>query len=576
MTGAYVYTPAIWPPTTAAIFLAVLGLYSWRRRSVLAARPLVASLLFGALWMLGIALEVAAVAPGAKIAWHQFQALWQLPASTTMACFALEYAYPGRWLTRRNLILLVIPPLVNTLLIVTGNAQLIRLEIASDGWVVRRFGALGAIMMGYGLSLGLVNMAAFLWLFIRSPQHRGPVALMLLGDLLGRGLYGLYGFSLFPLPVLTLLNSFVASLLLNWTMYAIALFGFRIFDPLPAARRTAIEQMREGMVVFDNHGRVASLNPAAAGVLAIPPARVRGKTLQELLPASPDWIARIADLAAAPLDKAPATADISLGTGPETRHYALMLSLLKDFRGLAVGRLLLLSDVTEQRRAQTQRLEQQRASAMLEERDRLARELHDDLGQVLSYVKMQAHAARAQLAQDEKGMADDCLAQLIRATQEAHIDVREYIFGARLTPDSDFDFLPALEQYLRRFTANYGIRTELIVPPEFPSDAFAPVVQAQLLRIIQEALTNARKHAQPERIQISFKPAGNRAQVTIRDDGGGFDPEQATGEEGHFGLHFMRQRAEEVGARLVLVSGPGCGTQITVDAPLRAREVSDA
>ncbi len=212
MTGAYVYTFAIWPPLIAAIFLTALSLYSWRRRSIHAALPLAISLLFATLWLLGIALEVAAVAPAIKIAWHKFQAAWQLPTATATACFALEYAYPGRWLTRRNLILLVLPPLLFMLLLITTDAQLMwrQLEVAPDGAIVRRFTTPGAILVVYGLSLGLVNVAAFLWMFIRSPQHRWPVALMLFGDIAGRSVYSLYALNAAHLSSLTVLDSFIA------------------------------------------------------------------------------------------------------------------------------------------------------------------------------------------------------------------------------------------------------------------------------------------------------------------------------------------------------------------------------
>ena len=116
MTGAYVYSPAIWPPLVGAVFLAAIGLYCWRQRRVPAALPLAAVSLFGGLWLLGIALEAAAVAPATKIGWFRFQALWRMPTVTAGLCFVLEYAYPGRWLTRRNLSLLSIPVLLDILL----------------------------------------------------------------------------------------------------------------------------------------------------------------------------------------------------------------------------------------------------------------------------------------------------------------------------------------------------------------------------------------------------------------------------------------------------------------------------
>ncbi len=298
MPGAYAYTASIWPPLAAAVSLAVLGRYSWRRRSVPAALPLAACALVGALWLLGLAFEAAAVAPATKILWHKFQAAWHMPTAATMTCFALEYVYPGRWLTRRNLGLLALASLMALLLIVLNDAQLMwrSLQVGPDGMVVRSFATPGLILMACGLGLVLVNIAAFLWLFIRSPQHRWPVALMLFAEIASRGLYVLdisqTVSPTFPEPMF-------AGFLMIWTTYAIALFGFRILDPLPAARATALAQMPEGMVVFDARWRVANLNPAAATMLSISPARARGKTFAELLPAIPDLSARLAGAPAA-------------------------------------------------------------------------------------------------------------------------------------------------------------------------------------------------------------------------------------------------------------------------------------
>jgi nitrate/nitrite-specific signal transduction histidine kinase len=92
---------------------------------------------------------------------------------------------------------------------------------------------------------------------------------------------------------------------------------------------------------------------------------------------------------------------------------------------------------------------------MLQEREWLARELHDELSQVLAYVTVQARAARDQVDRDQKGTAHACLTQLITVAQEAHTDAREYILGAKLAVDSNSDLLLALEQCLRRFTAHY-------------------------------------------------------------------------------------------------------------------------
>jgi signal transduction histidine kinase len=328
----------------------------------------------------------------------------------------------------------------------------------------------------------------------------------------------------------------------------------------------AIEQMREGMVVLDTGWRALRLNPAAAAILGVPAARARGKTWVELLPSHPDPRECLGS-GATPIE-------VNLGSdaaaGAGGRHYTLALTPLTDHRAVTLGYLLLLHDVTEQRRAQARIVEQQRALAMLQEREQLARELHDGIGQVLGYVKMQAQAARDRLTRDQVAAADADLAQLVAVAQDAHADVREYILGARTPAAAEPGFLPALQHYLERFSQQYGLRTELIAPPDWSDEVLEPTVEAQLLRIIQEGLTNARKHAKAHGVQVSVQLSTDHAQVTVQDDGVGFDLALlATAEGQKYGLGFMRERAHEVGGSVEIRSSPGAGTQVLVTVPRR-------
>jgi hypothetical protein len=121
MTWNIAYTPQIWPSTLTAFVLIALVIYSHHRRSVPGALPLAFATLFAVLWMAGISLEVAAVDASAKIFWVKFQTAWMLPIATAVSGFLLEYAWPGRWLTRRNLALLSIPCLLHLGMILTNN-----------------------------------------------------------------------------------------------------------------------------------------------------------------------------------------------------------------------------------------------------------------------------------------------------------------------------------------------------------------------------------------------------------------------------------------------------------------------
>jgi PAS domain S-box-containing protein len=385
------------------------------------------------------------------------------------------------------------------------------LPVGPDGAVQAVYAPLGLVLLASGWGLILINTAALGWLFIRSPQHRWPAAIILAGQWVARGIFLL---EVARVPTPALLDPAALSVMAAWSGYAIALFGFRIFDPLPAARQTVIEQMHAGVVVFDVAWRVVSLNPAAQEILGISESVARGKTWQQMAPPG-GWLPALPDDSTQPAGAEIELPQVTLRTGAAARHYAPALSELRDFRGLVIGRLLILRDVTEQRRAQAQILEQQRAAAMLQERERLARELHDELGQVLAYVAVQARAARDLVDRDQPAAAHDYLTQLLAVAQDTHAEVREFIAGAGLVSDPAFHLLPALERYLRRYGANHGVRAELHVDPGFPVAALDPVVEVQLLRIIEEALTNARKHGSPSCVEVRFGGAHQRAQARL-------------------------------------------------------------
>jgi len=259
MNWSYAYNPSTWPLILIVLLMLGMAIYSSRRISVPGAIPWMAACLFGAVWSAGSVMEYSTVDLAAKIFWVKFQTACQLPAATTMTCFALEYAWPGRWLTRRNLALLsAAPVLVLGMILLDFRYHWIWSGFIVDGTVVPQLAPGGWAAIAYSFGLVILNLGVLTWLFIHSPQHRWAVAIMITGHIGVRALYVLEKTNLvhsyLPLDVIGL--AFLVS------MYAIAFFGFRIFDPNPLARHTVIEQLRDGVLVLDRQGRVASLNAA--------------------------------------------------------------------------------------------------------------------------------------------------------------------------------------------------------------------------------------------------------------------------------------------------------------------------
>lgn len=212
---------------------------------------------------------------------------------------------------------------------------------------------------------------------------------------------------------------------------------------------------------------------------------------------------------------------------------------------------------------------QVRTLATLAERERIAREMHDGLAQVLTYVNTKSLAVRELLHRGDLETAQTELEQLAETAREVYADVREAILGLRTTIGQGRSFFPALQGYLQRFTEQCGVQVELIITPSPEAFPFSPESEIQLLRIVQEALTNVRKHAHATRAWVRFVADGSWAIVTIEDNGHGFDPDRPRRSPWPcFGLQTMLERAEAVGGVLSVESRPGEGTRITARIPL--------
>ncbi len=207
--------------------------------------------------------------------------------------------------------------------------------------------------------------------------------------------------------------------------------------------------------------------------------------------------------------------------------------------------------------------------AITQERERLAREMHDTLAQVLGFVSTKSQAARELLACGRVESAGEQLEQIATLSQELYADVREAILGLRAAISPEKGLLPTLGDYIQAYTKQSGVEAQLVVENGANGLLFAPAVELQLIRIVQEALTNIRKHARARRATVRLTTQDGHAEMRIEDDGCGFDPDRvARGFWPQFGLQTMRERAESVGGAFVVVSRLGLGTQVVVQIPL--------
>jgi signal transduction histidine kinase len=201
------------------------------------------------------------------------------------------------------------------------------------------------------------------------------------------------------------------------------------------------------------------------------------------------------------------------------------------------------------------------ANAGLAERARLAREIHDGLAQDLWYAKLKQSrlAAADELSEETRKTVQEVLNSLDSALSEA----RQAVMAMRADP-ATASLEDVLRAYLDDFADRFGIHAEFSVEGNLPR--LSPRTEAEVLRIVQEALNNIRKHADATVVRLRVERADGRVRLTIADNGRGFDPSAVGGDR--FGLQSMRERAELVGAELDIASTPSDGTRVQLDMPL--------
>ncbi len=198
------------------------------------------------------------------------------------------------------------------------------------------------------------------------------------------------------------------------------------------------------------------------------------------------------------------------------------------------------------------------------ERDRIARELHDSLAQVLGVIHLQLRALELRAMDEASHTMAGELSQLAETADEAYQDVREAILGLRETIREDGGLEGSLREYLRKYSRQTGIATGLTCEGD-TRGSLSPRAEVQLLRVVQESLTNTRKHSRAKRATVTIECQGPATTLVIEDDGVGFDPALVTRSmDGGFGLASMRERVEGIGGTLTVHTAPNEGTRIIV------------
>ena len=208
------------------------------------------------------------------------------------------------------------------------------------------------------------------------------------------------------------------------------------------------------------------------------------------------------------------------------------------------------------------------ALAVLQERERVAREVHDGLAQTLGYLNVQLAIVDRLLTTQETEKAQAEMQEMAQVTREAYQDLRQAIADLRTPLSSAHGLRRTLREYAEKVSRQTSIPCHFEGHRGMPA-ALSPSAEVQVMRIVQEALANVKKHAPRSQVWLRVEATEREARIVIRDNGPGFDLEGAIVGGRQFGLQTMKERAESIGGSLQIDSQPGRGTVVAVLVPLK-------
>lgn len=484
------------------------------------------------------------------------QAMCPLLGAPLVLMIALEYTGNEKWLAYRSLNLLFIPALLVVVLSFWPGA--VSLSETHSG--VPFFRAVELVRWGfytYFVAVMLVTIGVLVACLLRAPAFWAPLCLLILGRLIP-----MIGYP-FPNPAQLSVSPVQAGLLfLDFTMvlYFIALYSFQILRIRPVARDTVIARMPYSLLVLDAENRLVDFNAAAQSLPDVPGKLALREPVSTQLPG---WWRILGPL----VNAAPISQDVFYQDDAGEKVYRVTNLPLLQASGWRAGQAFLLEDVTQARRSEQRQAQTRQAMATLQERDRLARELHDELAQGLALINVKAQLVGALLGAGKTEQARAQLQLLAQEARRAHADVRGEISALLHGVSEGEGFLDALQRFIHSFQKTYGITAEVDDLPDQGAVSFRPSVEVQLLRIAQEAFTNIRKHSQASQVRVRLVAEPGCARFVIEDNGIGFESGLLPVGSQRYGLGIMSERAREFGGQVDIESAPGQGTRIIVTIP---------
>ena len=340
--------------------------------------------------------------------------------------------------------------------------------------------------------------------------------------------------------------------------------------------RELFENSKDAFYVHDMNGVYVSVNRAAEKLSGYSREEIIGKHYSEFM--TPEYARQVQRQLQKKLESAGETTyDIEMITRKGRNVPVEISSRLIMERGVPVGVQGCVRDISEKKKAQeaARNYSRRLIEAQEAERRRISRELHDQVGQILTAVKMNLHALQHMCSEPETLMSID---DNLKVIDEAVDQVRDLSVDLRPLLLDDFGLVVALRWYLERQTRNTGVPAKFVSGSLDEDDRFSSELETACFRIVQEGVTNIIRHARASRISIRLERVVSDLILLITDDGAGFDARTLRAGAGAAtrGLRGMEERAQAVGGTITIDSAPALGTEICARLPIRGEKRRDS
>ena len=565
---AWQFNPYMIPLVIGATVSVACAVYLWRRRNlskVMGLIPATVLMLAAAEWALSYTLEMGSVELGTKVFWAKVKYFGVVAVPFAWLCFSLQYTGREKWLTRRNLTLLCVEPILTLLLIWTNDFHGLiwnNLRLATSGAFFYRVATHGACYWLHILYSEVLMFFGTILIFKRfihaSAFYRKRLLIILIGVLAPWVSNASYVTGLNPFPFLDL-SPFGVSL--TGLAITLVLLRFRLLDILPVARGALIESMADMVIVVDAEDRIVYLNPVAQRTMGSPVSEAIQQQASSVLSNWPDLVEDCRDVTGV-------HSEIVLGETGKKRSFDLRISPLRDKRDRILGRLVVLRDITERKQAEAmlqeahdelERKVEERTATLLVTNQQLQREIEDRKRAEEALEKKTEELARSNkdLEQFAYVASHDLQEPLRMVTSYVELLARRY--KGKLDSDADEFIVFAMDGAIRMWRlisdllAYSRVRTESSELESTDCEAVLlqslgnlktaieenravvtydalPTVMAnnpQLVQLLQNLIGNAIKFrgSEPPRIHVSASRNGNGWTFAVRDNGIGIAPE---------------------------------------------------